>query len=166
MTGGGIGLLLLQLPPIAHGLLEVVALDVHDDHVGEAEGVVGVRGGEGFLLQDAAGDHRGDLRVLRLHGGDTFIKQGDFPVGTGGCALDADDELAGLSCCFIYRIGDDPGHDGPHEAVAHDHDDFVILFAVLRCEVLEAAKFCGFILLRGEGELFAVGGGRVLGSEF
>jgi hypothetical protein len=39
------------------------------------------------------------------------------------------------------------------------------LGAVLGNELLEALEFSGFILLRGEAELFAVGGGRVLSAE-
>jgi len=150
----------VALAAVAEGLLEVIALDVHDDHVGEAEGLVGVGGGEGLLLQDAAGDHRGDLRVLRLHGGDAFIEQRDFPVGPGGWALDADDELAGLSCCFINGISDDTGHDGAYEADTQDDDDFMALGAVVSNEGLEAQDFSSFILRSGKGELFAVGGSR------
>ncbi len=88
------------------------------------------------------------------------FKQRDLPVGSGGWALDADDELAGLSCCFINGIGDDPGHDGPYEADTHDDDDLMALGAMIGGEGLEALEFSGFILLRGEGELFAVGGSR------
>jgi hypothetical protein len=60
----------------------------------------------------------------------------------------------------------DPGHDGPHEADAQDDDDFMALGAMIGDEGLEALEFSGFILRGGQGELFAVGGGRVLGSEF
>ena len=68
--GGDLG---MALAAVTQGLLEVVALDVHHDHIGKAEDLICVRAGEGLLLPDAAGDQRGDLRVLRFHGGDAAV---------------------------------------------------------------------------------------------
>ena len=62
-------------------------------------------------------------------------------------------------------VGDDPGHDGPYEAHAQDNDDLMALRAMLRDKGLEALDFSGLILRSGQGELFAVGGGRVLSAE-
>ena len=120
----------MALAAVPQGLLEVVALDVHDDHVGKAEGVVGEGGGQGLLLLDAAGDEGGHLGVLRLHGGDPAVQVGDLPEGAGRGALHADDEFVGLAGLLVDRIGDDPGHDRPDEADAHDDDDLTFFPAL------------------------------------
>ncbi|OPY08665.1 MAG: hypothetical protein A4E68_01079 [Syntrophaceae bacterium PtaB.Bin095] len=73
------GDLRVALAAVSQGLLEVVALDVHDDHVGELQGVVGVGRHQGLLLLDAAGDEGGHLGVLRLHRGDAAVQVGDLP---------------------------------------------------------------------------------------
>ncbi|MFH1628851.1 MAG: hypothetical protein ABIE47_09045 [Pseudomonadota bacterium] len=57
-------------------------------------------------------------------------------------------------------ISNDSGHDGPYEANTQDDDDLMTLGAMIGGEGLEALELSGFILLRGEGELFAVGGSR------
>ena len=59
----------------------VVALHVHDDHVGELQSVVGVGGDQGLLLLDAALDHLRHLRVLGLHRRDAPVQVGDLPEG-------------------------------------------------------------------------------------
>jgi len=56
-------------------------------------------------------------------------------------ALHTNDELAGLTGCFVDGIGDDPGHDGSYEADTHDYDYFMVLFAVFLCEMLKAMEF-------------------------
>ena len=66
---------------------------------------------------------------------------------------------------FNHGIGNDPGHDGPHEADAQDDNNLMPLGAVIGNEGLEAQDFSGLILLCGKGELFTVGGSRVLSAE-
>ena len=124
------GDLRMALAAVPQGLLEVVALDVHHDHVGKAEGIVGEGGGQGLLFVDAAGDEGGHLGVFRLHRGDPAVQVGDLPEGAGGGTLHADDKLVGLAGLFVDRIGDDPGHDRPDKADAHDDDDLTFFPAL------------------------------------
>jgi hypothetical protein len=65
-----------------------------------------------------------------------------------------------MSPYFTNGVCYDPGHDGPYEADTQDDDNLMTLGAMIGDEGLEAQDFSNFILLRGEGELFAVGGGR------
>ena len=46
LQGGHVG---LAVAAVSQSLLEIVALDVHDDHVGKAEGVVGEGGRQGLF---------------------------------------------------------------------------------------------------------------------
>ena len=63
------------------------------------------------------------------------------------------------------RIGDNPGHDRPHEADAQDDDDLMALGAMIGDKGLEALDFSGFILRGWQGELLASGGSRVLSAK-
>ena len=114
---------------VAEGLLEVVALDVDDHHVGQLQGVVGVGGHERLLLVDAALDHDVHFGILGLDGGEPAVEEMDLPVAAGARALHADDELARLAL-LVGAVGDDGGHDGADEADADDDDDLAALFAL------------------------------------
>ena len=48
-------------------------------------------------------------------------------------------------------------HKSPHEAGAHDHDDFMVLSAMVGDEALEAFEFGGFILWVGRKKCSPVG---------
>ncbi len=124
------GDLRMTLPAVPQGLLEVVALDIHDDHVGKGKGIVSERGDKGLFFIDAPGDKGGHLGIFRLHGGDTAVHIRDLPEGTGRGALHPDDEFVGLAGLFVDRIGDDPGHDRPDETDAHDDDDLPFFLAL------------------------------------
>jgi hypothetical protein len=60
----------------------------------------------------------------------------------------------------ISVVDDDSSHDGPYEADTQDDNNLMTLGAVIGGKGLEALEFSDFILLRGEGELFAVGSSR------
>ena len=101
LEGGDVG---VALAAVAEGLLEVIALDVHDNHVGERQGVVGEGGGEGLFLQDTAGDEGRHLGVLGLHGGDPAVEEGDLPVGARRGPLHPDDEFVGKPGGQVFKI--------------------------------------------------------------
>ena len=83
----------MPLADVAEGLLVVVALHIHHDHIGQAQDIIGVGGDQVLLLLDAALDHGSHFRVLGLHRGNAAVQIGDFPVGPRRRPLHADDEL-------------------------------------------------------------------------
>ena len=145
----------MTLAAVAESLLEVVALDVHDDTVGERQRVVGKSGRQGLFLVDAAGNQRGNLRVLRLDGGNPAVQGWDLPVGASRRALHPDDELAGAAGFPVRGIGYDSSHDGADEADAHHDDDLAAFFAIFCSEPFEALEFGDVVLGRGQRKGFA-----------
>lgn len=93
--GGDVG---VALTAVAEGLLEVIALDVHDDHIGQAQGIVGERGRQGLFLVDAAVNQGRHLGVFGLHRCDPAVHVRNLPVRSGGWTLHGDDELVGFAC--------------------------------------------------------------------
>ena len=148
-----------SLADVPEGLLEVVALYVHDDDIGQGKGIVGERGREGLLFQHAAADEGLHLGVFRLNGGDPAVEVGYLPVGARRGALHADDELAGFTGLAVYGVGHDPGHDGAHKAHAHDDDDFTPLQALFLHQLLKAFEFPVVLFLLGKGKRLAGGAG-------
>ena len=124
----------MTLAAVAESFLEVVALDVHDDTVGECQRIVGKSGRQGLFPVDAAGNQRGNLRVLRLNGGNPAVQGWDLPVGARRRALHPDDELAGAAGFPVHGIGYDSSHDGADESDAHHDDDLAAFFAIFCSE--------------------------------
>ena len=153
--GGHVGLAGFHVAQVA---LDVVALDVHDDAVGQGEAIAIVGGGEGFGLGDAAADEDVHLGILGFDGGFAAVEEGDFPEAAGAGALAADDEFVGPAL-FIAGVGDDGGHDGADKAQAHDDDDFFAFLTGLGGKGLHAGELGGVIFAGGDGELFAGGAG-------
>ena len=79
---------------VAEIVLEVVALDVDDDAVGELQDVAREGRDERLLLLHGALDDLVHLGVLGLDGRDAAVEDGDLPVAPRARPLAADDELA------------------------------------------------------------------------
>ncbi len=145
-----------SLHHVPQGLFQVVALDIHHDHVGQFQDIVSVGGREGLLLRHAPPDHGGHLGVLRLHRGDPLFDPGDLPVRPGGGPLHSDDELLRFPRMPVRRIGHHRRHDGADEADAHDDDDLPAPGPLFVDRLLETVEFCFVVFRPGKGENFAV----------
>ena len=153
LQGGDVG---VPLAHLAEALLVVVALDVDDDHVGQAQHIVSIGGDQILLLLDAAPDHRRHLRVFGLDRRDAAVQVGDFPVRARRRPLHADDELVARAL-FGRRVGHHPGHDRPHEPHPHHDHDFAALLALLLDDPLQAFEFLLVIGSLRQGESLALG---------
>ena len=110
---------------VAQLVLGVVALHIDHHAIGQRKAIAVERGGKGLFLGDAAGDHRIDFGIFGLDGRFAAVQEWNFPIASRAGPLAADDELVRFAGTFIDRIGDDRGHDRPHETDAHHHDDFL-----------------------------------------
>lgn len=119
LQGGHVG---CALAAVAEPLLQIVALDVHHDDVGQTESLLRERSHEGLLLVDASCDHRSDFRILRCHRRDAPVHQRDLPVAAGAGPLHPYDELARRSV-RPGRVRHDCGHHGSYESEPHHGDD-------------------------------------------
>ena len=63
----------MALAAVAKSFFEVVALDVHDDTVGNGKVVLGEGGCQGLFLVDAAGDKGSHFGIFRFYRGNTTI---------------------------------------------------------------------------------------------
>ncbi|OQB79539.1 MAG: hypothetical protein BWX88_04821 [Planctomycetes bacterium ADurb.Bin126] len=142
-------------PQVAQVLLAVIALHVHHDAIGQFEALAVVGGSERLLVPHAPGDHGLDLRVLRFHGRLAPVEHRRLPVASRAGPLAADHELGGLARLPVSGVGDDGGHDGPHEAQTHHDDDLLALGAGGLDERLNPGELEGVFLLCGDGERFA-----------
>ena len=87
-----------------------IALNVHHDHIGQAQGVVGKSGCESFFIEDTAPDQGRHFRVFGFHRRNAAVQVVNLPIGAGGGPLHADDEFVWLAGGVISGIGDNPGH--------------------------------------------------------
>ena len=112
----------MALAAVAKSFFEVVALDVHDDTVGKGEGVFSISGDQRFLVFDAAGDHGSHFRVFRFNRSDAAVEKRNFPEGTGGGALNADDEFVGLpeAKCGATPTPERGASDGEKRATSNE----------------------------------------------
>src|ERR1039458_4105303 len=137
---------------VAQRFLQVIALDIHHDHVGQFQGLFRVGGYQRLLVVDAAGDELLDLRVLGLDWRDAAVEQPDLPEAAGAGALDANDELRGPAF-LVRRIGHDGGHDGPDKPEADDHHDFLPGLALLGGQRAQPGEFLLILLARRQWKL-------------
>ena len=143
-------------PQISQLLLEEVALHVHHQHVGKLQGIVGVGGGEGFLLGHAPLDHGGHFRVLGLDRRDPPVEERNLPEAPGARPLHADHELAGLAGLLVRGIRHHAGHDRAHKSEAHDHHDLLTLFAMGLGQLLQPCVLFLVVLFIRNLELLAL----------
>ena len=145
------------LAHVAEGVLVVVALHVHDHHVGKLEHVVGVGGDQGLFVLDAALDHPRHLGVVGIHRRHPLVEVGDLPERARRGPLHADDELAGGSGLAVDRIGHHTGHDRADEAHPHDDHDLAAFFAFRGHDALKPLVLACVVLLPRQGEGLPLG---------
>ena len=86
---------------VAERLLEVIALDIDHDNIGELQRLFRVGGDERLLLLGTARNEQIDLGIFGLNRRDAAIEQWNLPKAARAGALHADDELGGAPALLV-----------------------------------------------------------------
>jgi len=142
---------------IAEIVFCIVTLDINDDTVGEFETVTIISCHEGFLLENAAFNHRVDFGVLGFYRGLAAIEQRDFPIAARTRSLAADNKFTWFAGFFVDGVSDDGSHNRADKADAHNDDDFLSLVACGGNKGFDTFEFCIVLVQGGDRKFFTIG---------